>query len=142
MKKYITYVIGGLLLTFQLLLSSCNNSKLEALKLSHSELNLLVGKDQRLEVIHIPIEATPNNRVSWKSSDRRVATVSNSGLVTAVYSVTCVITAYCGEIEVKCTINVSPIRYQLELCQGIGDIFGDESGIVVNHLCICLLDTY
>lgn len=136
MKHHIAYLI---LICF-LALTGCENAKLESLYLSHQELTLQVGQEVTVEVIHIPLEATPNNRVSWKTSDSQVATVDSKGKITAVYTGSCVITAYCGTIESKCSVTVSTVYYDLELTQGLGYIYGDADQIGANHLIIRLLD--
>ncbi len=51
--------------------------------------------------------STSGDDVTWSSSDEAVATVSETGEVTAVAPGTAVITASCGEFSAQCTVNVT-----------------------------------
>ena len=78
--------------------------------LDKTTLSLEEGKTQQLKVIASDgSQAT----VTYSSSDAKVATVSNSGLVTAVAPGSATITAKVGETELKCAVTVTakPVEY-------------------------------
>ena len=126
------------LLLMALSLCSCNQDALKALKLSHESITLAIGSSITLEVIHIPIEATPNNKVSWKSSNPNVARVDSRGKVTPLYTGTTVITAYCGTIEAKCTVTVSSLNYDVQFSHAMAYIYGDQDDVAANHVILRL----
>ncbi len=68
-----------------------------------------VNETRQLVVILLPAEAT-DRRIEWKSSDEKVATVSSQGLVTAVGSGNCDISAkpldWDGEMIAECHVVV------------------------------------
>ncbi|MGI6307769.1 MAG: FN3 associated domain-containing protein [Dethiobacteria bacterium] len=74
--------------------------------LDRNTINLKVGSAFQLEATITPYNAT-DKRVTWSSSDTRVATVNNSGLVTVVGQGTAVITAttVVGNHTATCVIN-------------------------------------
>jgi hypothetical protein len=74
--------------------------------LDRNSINLKVGSAFQLEATIVPYNAT-DKRVTWSSSDTRVATVNNSGLVTVVGPGTAVITAttVVGNHTATCVVN-------------------------------------
>ena len=82
-------------------------------ELSESELRLDVGQTHRLSVSQIQPEGTP---VFWMSDNTDVATVDETGLVTAVTEGNASIWATVGDYSTYCNINVYPIQ---ELLTGI-----------------------
>ena len=135
-KLYIPTII---LLLMALLMSGCNQTNLKTLKLSHESITISLDSKLQLEVIHIPIEATPNNRVSWKSSNPNVARVDSKGRVTPIYTGTTIITAYCGTIEAKCTVTVSSLNYDIVFNHAVAYVYGDQEDIAANHVILRLL---
>lgn len=79
--------------------------------LSSSSLSLKVGETQTLTATVLPENATEKT-VSWTSSAPSVATVSSSGLVTAVATGNCTITATAGEKSATCSVTVSVIAVE------------------------------
>ena len=73
------------------------------LNIESAELN--IGETVQLEATVLP-EDTTDKTVVWNSSDENVATVDESGLLTAVSEGHAVITASCGEITAECEITV------------------------------------
>lgn len=59
-------------------------------------------------IIATALPADTTDSVTWLSSDKNVATVSN-GIVTAVGNGDCTITATCGSQSASCSVNVSGI---------------------------------
>ena len=76
--------------------------------LDKHELELLVGKEETLKATVTPSNAT-NKKVTWTSSDETVATVSNTGAVTAVAAGTATITVTTedGAFTDTCTVTVT-----------------------------------
>lgn len=81
----------------------------EEVKLNKKKRNITAGKTYQLKVSYVPKDATVQ-QVKWSSSNKAIAKVSNTGLVTAVKPGTCVITAKSveGGKTATCTINVRP----------------------------------
>lgn len=83
---------------------------LKSIKLSQSSATLMVGKEGentlQLTADTNPVSAGPN-AVKWASSDKKVATVDNSGLVTAVGPGKAVIRAMSGKVKADCKITVT-----------------------------------
>jgi len=83
-----------------------------AVALNKNTLDLTVGGTETLTVSYTPNDAT-NKSVTWASSTPAVATVSSSGLVTAVSAGTATITAtWAGstvgnEVKDECTVTVT-----------------------------------
>lgn len=82
--------------------------RLESIQLSDSSVSLAQGKTQKLYHSVLPSNATGVDLV-WSSSNSAVATVSSSGVVTAVSRGSC--TIYCEDeetgISAACTVNVT-----------------------------------
>ncbi len=83
---------------------------LKSIKLSQSSATLTVGMEGastlQLTADTNPVSAGPN-AVKWASSDKKVATVDNSGLVTAVGPGKAVIRAMSGKVKADCKITVT-----------------------------------
>lgn len=82
--------------------------KVTGVNLSSSAISIYVGKTSQLSATINPSNAT-NKNVKWTSSNKNVATVSSTGLVTAVGKGTAVVTVTTenGGYTASCTINVS-----------------------------------
>ncbi|MGI5920889.1 MAG: Ig-like domain-containing protein [Syntrophomonadaceae bacterium] len=76
--------------------------------LDKSQVSLKVGASYQLEAFIAPYNAT-NKEVVWSSSDTRVATVDNQGLVTVVGPGKAIITAttVAGGLTATCTVTVA-----------------------------------
>ena len=79
-----------------------------ALSLSESSLEFNLLTSQQLTATKTPSNAS--DPVVWSSSDTTVATVSETGLVTAVADGSATITATCGEQTATCTVLVLQIH--------------------------------
>ncbi|MDE6086255.1 MAG: Ig-like domain-containing protein, partial [Muribaculaceae bacterium] len=90
-----------------------------AIILSEEMLELEVEATATLTAQVVPDEAT-DKTVIWSSSNPGVATVSSTGLVTAVKDGTAIITAQCGEATASCEVIVTEKA-------GISAIFGDAN---------------
>ena len=74
--------------------------------LSAKTLELTVGGSATLTATVTPSNTTDN--VTWKTSDAKVATVSDKGVVKALAAGTCTITASAGQRATPCTVTVKP----------------------------------
>ena len=81
----------------------------------------------------VPATAAPSDTtdpVVWSSDEETVATVSETGLVTAVAPGTAVIKAVCGSVSATCTIEVAEPAAEYDIIsfeaeEGIKDFVGN-----------------
>jgi uncharacterized protein YjdB len=71
------------------------------LKLNKTKVTLCVGQTAKLKLTN------SSSSVTWKSSNKKTATVSKSGKVTGKKVGTCTITAKVGKKSVKCKVTVA-----------------------------------
>ena len=77
-----------------------------SIKINEKALNLSsIGQTKQLTTTTVPENPTEN--IVWSSSNKSVATVNQSGLVTVVGTGTCTITATCGSKSASCPIMVN-----------------------------------
>ena len=81
------------------------------------------GYTKQLNAQVTPASAT-NKKVTWSSSDTKVATVDQTGLVTAVNAGDCVIKATTedGGYEAECEVSVSGYHRSTSVFKNIGKI--------------------
>ena len=77
----------------------------KSVALNNSTLNLCIGSKSTLKATITPADAD-YNKITWKSSNTKVATVSSSGVVTGVAKGTATITATSGGKSKTCKVNV------------------------------------
>ncbi|WP_373215738.1 Ig-like domain-containing protein [Ruminococcus sp. 5_1_39BFAA] len=77
----------------------------ESVTLDKTEAALEYGETLQLNAVVTPDNASVTE-ISWKSENPEVATVSDTGLVTAVFAGTTIITATVDGQEVQCTVEV------------------------------------
>lgn len=94
--------------------------------LNETSLSLVAGNSAALNVTITPSDATYKT-IAWSSSDETVATVSESGIVTAVAPGDAVITAYQAEndLTLTCSVAVSAADLQFNL----GDYYYSDGTI-------------
>ena len=137
--KYIFYI-----LSIAFLLFSCDEHKVTSIEIWGSTSRVMdIGQRDTLEVIIKPLKSHIYNPVYWKSSDPNVATVDASGVVTAVYSGTCTITATVGDHRATCEIRVKTFELNdLEFTKAVVYFLGNESEIAgVNTAVLRLYST-
>ena len=116
-RKYILVSVVGFLAS---LLISCDVSdkpvvkpvvcisslEIKAEGLANGEMTLVVGESVQLSSVIYPANAS-DVRVTWKSSDENVVTVSETGLMTAVNSGTATVTLQSvANPEIKAIVDV------------------------------------
>lgn len=98
------------LLSILLFVSACEvipeEITVDSVSLSQPSAEMVVGETTLLKATILPSNAT-NKDITWASSKQSVASVSNSGLVTAIAEGTSTITASAGGKSATCTIQVS-----------------------------------
>ena len=83
----------------------------KSLKLNVSKAKMAVGKTKQLKASFQPYYTTEN--LKWSSSNKKVAAVSSSGVVTAKSLGTATITAKMGNKTAKCKITVNSTELNL-----------------------------
>lgn len=107
-----------------------NEIPLTGISLSSTSASLFTGDTKTLTVTYKPSNTTDNKTVTWSTSDKSVATVSN-GKVTAIGVGTATITAKVGAFTATCKITVtSSTNYVL------GDIDADDAVTIADALMI------
>ena len=82
--------------------------EVSSVSLNKTELSLLVGGTETLTATVSPSNATDKS-VTWSTSDATVATVDESGKVTALKVGTATITAKAGAKSTQCAVTVNPV---------------------------------
>lgn len=95
----VSVTVGGKTVT-------CKVTVRPTITLNKTRYTLEVGKKLMLKAT---VKGT-TDKVTWKSSNTSVATVSSSGIVTAKKAGTATITATAGGVSAKCVITVIPVK--------------------------------
>ena len=82
---------------------------LDSIAIDMADFDLGIGKTQSLNVVCNPENTTDDINVEWTSSDNKVATVNENGIVTAIAEGTAVITAKVGDKTASVTVTVKAI---------------------------------
>ena len=103
---------------------------LTGISLNSTSLSMFTGDTKKLTVTYKPSNATDSKTVTWSTSDKSVATVSN-GTITAIGVGTATITAKVGAFTATCKVTVSSsTNYTL------GDIDADGAVTIADALMI------
>ena len=89
---------------------------IKSVSLNTSSVSLVVGETQQLAATIKPDDATDKS-VTWKSSDIKVATVSDDGLVTAVGEGKAIITCTANDgsgVEASCEVTVEDEKIKID----------------------------
>jgi uncharacterized protein (TIGR02145 family) len=84
------------------------NVAVKSISLNKVSLELLVSESETLQATVLPVMATDPS-ITWTSSDKSVATVDDSGTVTALSGGTATITATAGEQQAECLLTVKTV---------------------------------
>ena len=106
MKHFLSAILCGL---FAVVLVSCEKEKsveVTSVSLSQATAEMYIGETTTLSAKVLPNDAT-DKTVTWASSKLSVATVSSSGMVTAIAEGISTITASAGGKSATCTVTVS-----------------------------------
>ena len=96
------------------------------ISLDKSNLSLLIGDSSQLKATVTPADSTDD--VRWSSNDKNVATVDQSGNVTAKAKGKATITARAGDKSATCTVTVTPPVESITLDKKALDLKVGESG--------------
>ncbi len=95
------------------------NAGIKSVELNHSKVELNLNSDSKIKLIAtvLPENITDFNEITWKSMDETIATVDESGYVTAKgYGKTFIIAESMDDKKsAKCEIKVLPIASQVKL---------------------------
>lgn len=94
--------------------TACGDVPVESLVLSNTELTVNVGNACAVSCTVLPEDAT-DKTVTWSSSNNAVATVNNVGVITAVSTGTCTITASSGDVTATVSVTVKKPVEQIVL---------------------------
>jgi formylglycine-generating enzyme required for sulfatase activity len=113
--KYLLFLFTALLLFFAVCFVSCKKPKVAEVRLNRTELRLIVGDAETLIATILP-EDVDNKAVSWRSDNLTVATVDNSGKVTAITvgTATITVTSVDGNKTARCTVIVTQAEEPFE----------------------------
>ncbi len=78
--------------------------KADIVKLNKTSISIQIGSNYTLKI-------TGNNKATWESSDKTIATVSPKGLVTGKKIGKTKITATANKKKYSCSVTVTPIKY-------------------------------
>jgi len=106
MNRILSAILCG---TIALLLVSCTKEKsiaVTSVSVSQATAEMLIGESVQLNATVLPSDAT-DKTVFWASSKQSVATVSSSGMVTAIAEGISTVTASSGGFSATCVVTVS-----------------------------------
>ena len=97
----------------------------EDIKLDNSSVSLLVGEEKQLTATVLPSNAT-NKSVTWSSDKTSVATISSSGLITAVGTGSAKILCKANDnsgVKAECYVDVAPSEFTSTTVEGVEVLF-------------------
>ena len=102
MKKLISLI---LIIALSLSLVACGTKKVSSIVMSNSNIEIIIGEEYTLSAVVLPEDA--KEAITWKSANESIATIDNTGKVTAVSigSTTIIVSSKSG-ISATCAINV------------------------------------
>ncbi|MDR2684765.1 MAG: Ig-like domain-containing protein [Prevotellaceae bacterium] len=114
----------------------CSEHIVKAIEFTNTsqETVLSVGETFAIDAKMLPIDAQIYNQMIWSSSDNSVAQVNSRGVVTAVYSGSCIISASVGKVRAECKIIVKPINLKdLNFAKAVAYFYGDAYNTGLNN---------
>ena len=106
MNRFFKFVICGILVLFIVGCEKEKNIAVTSVSISQPTAEMIIGETVQLRATVLPSDAT-DKTIVWASSKQSVATISSTGLVTAITEGTSTITATAGGKVGSCTVTVS-----------------------------------
>ncbi len=133
-RKRIRIVLAVMIFAFALVFPACGKAEAKAV-LSGSKINLTKGASKQLTV------KGTKKKVKWKSSNKAIITVNQSGKVTAVKGGIATVTAKVGKKKFKCRVYVKGLnrnritmhkglKYKLKMVNGSGSAWKSSNSSV------------
>lgn len=119
--------LGAIILIFLLVVAAAIPASAARINISKNSVTLEVGQTYQL---HVTVDGTTSNAQAWASSDRSVAEVSQTGLVTAKEKGSAVITGMVNGTSVECLVSVveqttnKAVRYNVLILDASGSVRG------------------
>lgn len=119
--------LGAIILIFLLVVAAAIPASAARINISKNSVTLEVGQTYQL---HVTVDGTTSNAQAWASSDRSVAEVSQTGLVTAKEKGSAVITGMVNGTSVECLVSVveqttsKVVRYNVLILDASGSVRG------------------
>ena len=88
------------------------NAPLQGIQITGEQSTIKKGTSTQLSVLYDPEDTTDDTTVTWSSDNEEVATVDQTGLVTAVADGTANIKATVGELQATYAITVQEVRLE------------------------------
>ena len=104
MKKVLTVLLSLLVVIGAFVIGAEVPAQAASVKLSKKSVKLEVGKTKKIKV------KNTKDTVTWSTSDKKVATVSKKGKITAKGEGTCTITAKVGSKSLTCKVTVTAAK--------------------------------
>lgn len=124
MKKIMAFMLSIILImAFTLQVGAIQNIKLTSIKVDKSKIALKVGQTSKLNVTFIPAN-TSQKILTYATSDKNIATVDDTGTITAVKAgktVITVISSSNNKILTKCDVTVSQVSAKITFAYTAGD---------------------
>lgn len=118
---------------------SCQSSAVRGLRFGVDKIQMSVGQVDTIELFVEPFEATDYNAVEWHSSDNSVARVDANGVVRAVYSGECVISASYRDKKAEVKVVVEPVSLDISTTKGVLYYYGNSKDNGLNMFILRLL---
>ncbi|MCH5235881.1 MAG: Ig-like domain-containing protein [Muribaculaceae bacterium] len=83
-----------------------NYIPLESISFESEEISIFTGENKELSLLITPENATYSN-ITWKSSNEKIVSVSEDGLISAISPGSAIITATIENLSASCTVKVS-----------------------------------
>ena len=85
-------------------------SSMAEISLNKSELRMIVGETTSLSVVVTPADATLKEKVVWSSSDETIATIDESGIITAIKEGNATISATVEGKKAECLVTIDYVH--------------------------------
>lgn len=97
------------------------------LSINQSNISLNKGQTATVSASKVPIDTTDNTNITYSSNNESVATVNESGVITAVSNGKAIITATCGSFTATCNVTVENLMVGLKIDKNLVSIDKDQT---------------